>query len=199
MRVRLTLTQFAVARPNATICRKTHRRLRVTPARRERDLARRPCKSAPSVGSALSDYDYTFQDPINMVDLDGALPKFIKDAANGVSRGASSAGKFAWKHRAEIAFTAASFAPGLGQVAMGIRMVRLANAARLAAAGSRAAVTGTKARRAAAICAICVSLTGSKAASPIANTMKATAARRAEMDAVARSSTKRRATLRRKK
>lgn len=61
----------------------------------------------PVPGGSCNDYDYVCADPVNSTDLDG----------NWRCRWCRKAGRWAWKHKWEIALTAASFTPGLGQAA----------------------------------------------------------------------------------
>jgi RHS repeat-associated protein len=69
----------------------------------------------PVLGGAANAYDYAGQDPINEFDVDGDVCwGCIKDKAAGAAKGV---GKFAWKHKVDIALTGAMFVPVAGQAA----------------------------------------------------------------------------------
>ncbi|HVL91027.1 MAG TPA: RHS repeat-associated core domain-containing protein, partial [Actinomycetota bacterium] len=82
----------------------------------------------PVKGGNANDYDYCTADPINCYDLDGRLG-WLRKAAN-----------FVWKHKWDIALTAASFT-GVGAAAWtyrAYRVVRVARTTRGMAGGIRA-------------------------------------------------------------
>ncbi|MEU0949469.1 DNRLRE domain-containing protein [Streptomyces canus] len=78
----------------------------------------------PVPGGNANAYEYCNGDPLNRFDLDG------KWSWRKLARGA---GRWAWKHKWDIALTAASFTPGLGGAVWAYRayrVVRIARAAR---------------------------------------------------------------------
>ena len=74
----------------------------------------------PVVGGNTTRYSYP-QDPINQYDLDGNAWGWAK-----------SVGKWAWKNKWDIALTAASFVPGLGAAAWGVRIAKVVKSASVA-------------------------------------------------------------------
>ena len=82
----------------------------------------------PVEGGSANDYDYTTADPINATDLDGnfSLPGW------------------AWKHKWDIAATAAGFIPGVGGAVWVFRAYRIYRGIRSANKSYRAALYATR-------------------------------------------------------
>ena len=75
----------------------------------------------PEPGGSANDYDYCNADPINCTDLDGRWPRWARRAGNWASH-----------HKADIALTALSFAPGVGSAVWAYRAYRVVRIARVA-------------------------------------------------------------------
>ena len=75
----------------------------------------------PEPGGSANDYDYCNADPINCTDLDGRWPHWARRAGNWASH-----------HKADIALTALSFAPGVGSAVWAYRAYRVVRIARVA-------------------------------------------------------------------
>jgi len=94
----------------------------------------------PVEGGSANDYDYTSQDPINSLDLDGSICWRCH---------ARNVGNWAWRNKWDIALTAASFIPVAGEVVWAARGARLAwqlGGSRLAAAALRSSVQAYRSR-----------------------------------------------------
>lgn len=85
----------------------------------------------PVEGGSANDYDYVSGDPVNNTDLDGKslwgwIKRTASKAVKAVGRGLAKAGRWAWKHKWDIALTAAGFIPGIGAAAWAYRGYKLA-------------------------------------------------------------------------
>jgi RHS repeat-associated protein len=88
----------------------------------------------PVQGGVENNYVYP-PDPVNDFDLEGT---FKCGWCGAIKRGAGAVGKFAWKHKTDIALTALVFVPGVGQAALVARGASLvARAARPIGAGAK--------------------------------------------------------------
>jgi RHS repeat-associated protein len=79
----------------------------------------------PVQGGVENNYVYP-PDPVNDFDLDGTFKCGWCKSAGKI---AGAVGKFAWKHKTDIALTALTFVPVVGQAAVAVRVGRVAIAA----------------------------------------------------------------------
>ena len=89
----------------------------------------------PVEGGSANDYDYVDADPINSTDLDGTW---------NWRKGLKKVGRWAAKHKWDIALTAVSFVPGVGAAAWAYRGFRAVRALKAAACVANSFIAGTE-------------------------------------------------------